>query len=126
MRRLRDSKCSIKKLENPGCSLSVRSINDLESVTIVQSSMDVAVDIRTCWPFNAPSPKNWPTERTPTTASFPRVDKTVILTLPPLIKKIASAGPPCSKITAPLGNFLMLWSRPDRSEEHTSELQSPY
>ena len=48
MRRLRDSKCWIKNLENSGSSLSVVSINDLESRAILQYPMEIAVDIRTC------------------------------------------------------------------------------
>jgi hypothetical protein len=49
---------------------------------MLDGSVALAVDMRSDWPARQPSPKKLPGSKMPMTASFPRVETTVSLTLP--------------------------------------------
>ena len=61
--------------------------------------MTLAVAMRRDWAARQPSPKKLPRSRMPTTASLPRVETTVSLTLPVSMKNTASAASPWEKTT---------------------------
>jgi hypothetical protein len=77
----RDSRYDMKSSDNAG-SLWSRTIVSFCTRRIEHSVIAVAVAMRSGCPARLPSPKKSPLPKIATTASFPRVERTVSFTLP--------------------------------------------
>ena len=68
---LRESRCATNSSEKVGSSWSNRITLDFSNLMIKDSSIEVAVDIRSTWCAKHPSPKKSLTPKMATTASLP-------------------------------------------------------
>src|SRR4030095_15433343 len=72
----------MKSSDNAGSLWSIQTIISFCTRRIEHSVIAVAVAMRSGCPARLPSPKTCPLPKTATTASFPRVERTVSFTLP--------------------------------------------
>src|SRR4029453_14470424 len=97
IRTLRERMYAVKSSANSGSRWSHATMIIFATRMMLDDCIALAVDMRKAWPARQPSPKKLPCSRTPMTASFPRVETTVSLTLPVCMKNTASAASPLEK-----------------------------